>query len=297
MVMRIDFRRGLVVVVLTLFPFSAWAQNWLLETNAVTVGYGHEKNKFDDVFDGSKLLLSGQYVFDKEIVETSENDDCCWRMANRERLKWIVDGMFRVGGDGNGLEYTKIGVTPWALTRDPNSGSGRKLTTTRDQFELGHLRYVVDDALDVKSLAELSIVRVGRLGEYKWSDDSPYTVTLGGAASLGWAWVETNDPLYSTVSNPFAGVFVMASIESERMGRFYIDNRTVNGFSISNPSRGHPTARESRVAGGYTRKFSRGCLGIDIYVEKRSFYFDEGGVGDLYNANGTVGVLLTCNGF
>lgn len=81
-------------------------------------------------------------------------------MANRERLKWIVDGMFRIGGDGNGLEYVNIGVTPWALTRDPKSGSGRKLTTVRDQFEFGNLQYTVDDALDVDSYVELSIVRL-----------------------------------------------------------------------------------------------------------------------------------------
>lgn len=99
------------------------------------------------------------------------------------------------------------------------------------------------------------------------------------------------------MSNPFAGIFLTASIESERMGRFYIDNRFVNGFSLSNPSRGHPTAREARASAGYAKTFSSGCLGIDLNVEKRSFYIDEGGLPGLYNANGTVAVRLTCNGF
>lgn len=277
-----------------IFPVAVSAQNWTLESDTASIGYGNEKNKFDEGFDGAKLLLNGQFVFGKETVEATESDDCCFRLADRERLKWLVDAQLRVD---SGVEYINVGVTPWALTRDPNSGSGRNLVTTRDQFEFGRLRYVVDDALDVDSYAEFSFVRAGRLGEYKWSPDSPYTVKLGGLASVGWAWAETNDPAYSTVSNPFAGIFFTASIESERMGRFYIDNRFVNGFSISNPSRGHPSAREARVSGGYTRKLPFSCLGIDIYVEKRSFYIDEGALPDLYNANGTAGILITCDGF
>jgi hypothetical protein len=91
----------------------------MLESNAWGVGYGHEKNKFDDVFDGGQLLLSGQYVFGKEAVESTENDDCCRRMSNREHLKWIVGGLVRAGGDGNGVDYVNVGATPWALTRDP----------------------------------------------------------------------------------------------------------------------------------------------------------------------------------
>jgi hypothetical protein len=228
--------RCIVFLILYLFSVHAWAQNWMLESNAVSVGIGLEGNKFDDKFDGGKFLLAGQYVFKKEVVESSGNEDCCWQLSNRERLYGIVDGLLRVGGDGNGLEYVNLGVTPWAMTTEPKSGSGRRFSTTRDQIELGNLQYTVDDALDVKSYVELSFIRAGRMGEYRWSDESAYVLNWGGLASLGYSWAESGNPIYSRVTNPFAGIFFTVSLEHARVGRFYMNNRFVNGFSISNPS-------------------------------------------------------------
>jgi len=289
--------RCIVFLILYLFSVHAWAQNWMLESNAVSAGIGYEGNKFDDIYEGGKLQFEGQYVFNKEAVDESEDKDCCWKSSNRERLHWIVDSTLRGGGDGTGLEYFNLGVTPWAMTTDPKSGSGRKLSTTRDQIEVGNLQYTVDDALDLESYVELSLIRAGRMGEYRWSDESAFVVKWGGLASLGYAWAESGDPAYSKVTNPFAGIFFTLGLEHAKAGRIYMNNRFVNGFAISNPSRGHPSAREARVSFGYAKKSSDGCLGVDVFGEKRSFYFTQGDLSGRYTENWFVAIQLTCQGF
>jgi hypothetical protein len=81
--------------------------------------------------------------------------------------------------------------------------------------------------------------------------------------------------------------------EHEKWGGVYALGRFVNGFSLSNPSRGHPTAREALVRNGYYKRF-RNCLKFDLYWAKRSFYVDESGLPGLYTWVRTYAAELTC---
>ena len=77
----------------------------------------------------------------------------------------------------------------------------------------------------------------------------------------------------------------------DKWGTIYINNRFVNGLSFSNPSRGHPMVREAQVTFGYLKQLS-GNLWLDIVGEKKSFYFDEGGLPGLYRMSRSVAASI-----
>ncbi len=82
--------------------------------------------------------------------------------------------------------------------------------------------------------------------------------------------------------------------EHQRRGSIYVLARFVNGFSFSNPSRGHPTAREALVRIGYRKEFRNNLL-LDVYGAKKSFYFDEGDLPGLYTYSRTITAELRYN--
>jgi hypothetical protein len=93
------------------------------------------------------------------------------------------------------------------------------------------------------------------------------------------------------VSNPFAGLYFDLTWEHQRWGSIYVLGRFVNGFSFSNPSRGHPTVREGGVRSGYRKEFRNNLL-LDVYSAKRSFYFDEEDLPGLYTWTRTYAAEL-----
>jgi hypothetical protein len=93
------------------------------------------------------------------------------------------------------------------------------------------------------------------------------------------------------VSNPFVGINFNLAWEHDRFGSVYLESRFINGFSFSNPSRGHPTVREARVAFGYLKQLTENFW-LDIFGEKKSFYFDEGGLPGLYTMSRSVAADL-----
>jgi hypothetical protein len=293
----ISIKNGTLLITGLLLPTSpALAQNWHLGDNSVGVAIGDQVKTEDESFEGTKLILVGQYALKKASVESSDKKDCCPQASRREVFHGLVDAHLRIGLDDTGLEYTRLGFTPWATVSEPEHDSPKRLRTVREQLELAAIRLTVDDSLEVDHYLELALARAGRIGVYKWSGDSPFTMRGGALASVGWSWAESTDPLYSSVSNPFAGIFLTLSIEHEKLGGVYTTDRFVNGFSFSNPSRGHPTAREAQVRFGYLTNLSR-CLTLDIFAEKRSFYFNEGGLPNRYTKSGTFGVQVTCHDF
>ena len=211
-----------------------------------------------------------------------------------ENFYGILDAYLQMGLDGTGLEVARIGFTPLGITWKPGrEGTGNSIAR-RDIAELAAIRWIKDDPLEVDSYFEFTVGRAGRVGQFKWSKSSPYKITLGVQASAGWAWGKSADPTYASSSNPFAGIFIAAALEHEKFGRLYTDNRFVNGFSFSSPERGHPTVREAKVRFGYYKQFKR-CLSLDLFVEKRSFNFEEGGLPGRYTKSASVGGQLMCH--
>lgn len=280
----------LLLIPACIFSIRVNAETWDVRDNSVGVAFAYEdKTSNDALYEGAKLFVEGKYVYKSEAGETSERRRCCSMPSRPEFLYGLVDGQLRFGFDGTGLEYVALGFTPWATLYEPTIESTKRLRVTSDLVELGAVRYISDDPLEVDYYLELSLLRAGRAGIYQWNKNSPYTITGGVQASFGWAWAESGVPGYSTVSNPFAGIFFKLAFEHDDWGDFYMANRFVNGFSFSNPSRGHPTVREARVNFGYLKEITD-QLTLDIYLEKKSFYFDEGGLPELYRMSRAVAI-------
>lgn len=283
----------LLVSFVTSAPLAS-AETWDFRDQYLGVNIAHEEKMDNDSYEGTKIMLEGQYAIENVPEEISEKRKCCQMPSRPEHFYGLMDAHLRWGVEDTGLEYIRLGFTPWATLWEPDDDTSKKLRATRDQLELAAIRYIRDDPLEVDSYLELSALRAGRMGAYNWSQNSPFTITAGMQASTGWAWAKSDDPAYATVSNPFAGIYYDLAIEHNRWGRIYTSGRFVNGFSFSNPTRGHPTAREAKARFGFSSAFSN-CLTLDIFIEKRSFYFDEGDLPALYTMSGTAGAELACH--
>ena len=279
-----------LVLALLILP-QVSAETWDFNNHSVGVAGAYEFKTNDTIFEDSKIILDAQYIVESRTDDISEKLSCCSRPALPVNMQGLMDAKLNMGLDGTGLEFISINYTPWATRWESEDNSRDEFHIEWDLLELGAMRYVSDDALEVDSYFEFSILRVGRLLAYRWSEDSAYAINMGLQASLGYALARSVDRTYSNVSNPFAGVFFKLSIEHHKFGELYSINRFVNGFSISNPSRGHPTAREARVRVGYLYNINLN-LKLDVYGEKRSFYFDEGGLPALYTSSGIFGLQV-----
>ena len=278
---------------LILLPLAASAESWLYNNQFVSGGFGYEaKMPDEDKYEGGKLVVTGRYILSEEVQPVDEKRLCCDMPSKPLEYRGVLDAAVRLSAD-NGLEYIALGVTPWAKMWDPGVSSDKKWRARRDLLELGVARFVSDDALELDSYLELGLFRAGRVGEYRPSPESNWFINTGAQGSVGWAWAESADNAYSTVSNPYAGLYLDTAWTYGSFGSVYLQGRFVNGFSVSNPSRGHPTAREARVRSGYARFFGeQQDLKLDIYWQKRSFYFDEGGLPNLYTWVRTYGAEM-----
>lgn len=251
-----------------------------------------EDKASDPKFNGTKLFIDGRYFFNSKKGEVSERRKCCALPAKPEYYYGLLEGQLRFSFEGEGLEYVMLDFTPWAALYEPTIENPNNLRATADGIKLGAVRFVSDDPLEVDYYLELSLFRAGRNGIYQWNRESPQAITGGVMLLTGWSWAETRVQGYSEVSNPFVGILFNLAWEHDRWGSVYMDNRFVNGFSFSNPSRGHPMVREARVAIGYLKQMSDN-LWLDIYGEKKSFYFDEGGLPGLYRMSRAVAADLS----
>jgi hypothetical protein len=282
---------GLLNIGLLLSSMPASAESWDFSDRSLALSVADEGRTAEE-FHGTKITLEGRFFVKSVAEETSEKRRCCVQPSRPEHFYGLIDASLRWGIDGTGLEYVRVGGTPWATRWEPEIDNGRRLRTTEDLLEFLAVRYIADDPLGVDGYLEISLARVGRAGVYRWSRTSPFTVVLGAQASAGFAWADSQDPQFSRVDNPFAGLFLSIGMRHDRIGEFYSHYRFVNGFSFSNPSRGHPTVREALTRLGLLKEFKNG-LAFDLYFEKRSFYFDEGGLPALYTEAESVGARLT----
>jgi hypothetical protein len=286
--------KHLLRILLLLLPLTAVAEQWLFDDQYILGGLGYEDKMPDpDKYKGTKLILEGRYIVSSEEQPVDAKRLCCEVPAKPSVYLGVLQGMLRMSSD-NKLEYVGLGIVPWAKMWDPGQESDKKWQARRDLLEFGISRFVSDEALELDSYAEVGLFRAGRVGEFKPSPNSNWQIDLGAQASLGWAWAESEVEEYSQVSNPFAGIYLDAAWAHKRFGSIYFVGRFVNGFSFSNPSRGSPTAREAKVRNGYTKLLgAKENYELDVYWEKRSFYFDEGGLPGLYSWVRTYGAELT----
>lgn len=284
----------LFVVAVTMLPLAAVGAKWDLRDNQLGGGLVSFDKTRDPDFEGAKIIAEGQYVLKRKAGEVSETRACCSIPSRPENFYGVMDAFLQVGLEGTGLEVAELGFTPWGIVWEPGREAEGKNVARRDIAELAALRWVKNDPLEVDSYLEFTIARAGRVGTVQWSESSPFMIRIGVQASAGWAWAESADPVYSTVSNPFAGIFIALALEHQKLGKLYTDNRFVNGFSFSSPERGHPTVREATVRFGYYKQF-RSCLSLDLFVEKRSFNFEEGGLDGRYTKSGALGGQVMCH--
>jgi len=275
-----------------LFASPVKAEIWDIREKSLGAALAYENKTTDTKYEGTKLFLDGRYFFKNTPGETSDRRKCCALPSRPEHYYGVVDAQLRFGFEGTSLERVMLDVTPWAILWYPSIESSKNLRATNDLIKLGAIRYISDDPLEVDSYLELSLFRAGRNGIYQWNKASSAAITGGVQLLTGWSWAETKIAGYSTVSNPFVGIVFNLAWEHDRWGSIYMDNRFVNGFSFSNPSRGHPMVREARVAFGYLKELTD-SITLDIIFEKKSFYFDEGGLPGLYTMSRSVAADFT----
>jgi hypothetical protein len=75
------------------------------------------------------------------------------------------------------------------------------------------------------------------------------------------------------------GVWNVFIFGHERWGQFYIDYRTVTGYTLGEPK--STTSREGNARFGIRRDFGDN-LALDFFGEKRSFHYAAFDIPDLY---------------
>lgn len=287
-------RFNLVIAVLFWFVSgSVHAELWDIAEKSLGAAIAYENKTTDPKYEGAKLFLDGRYFFKSEVGEFSEKRACCSLPSQPEYFYGVLDAQLRFGlEEGTGLEYVMLDFAPMAAIYEPSIESEKDLRATGDMLKLGALRFISDDPLEVDYYLELSLFRAGRNGIYQWDRMSAHAFTGGVQLWTGWSWAETRVSGYSEVSNPFVGINFNLAWEHDRWGSVYMENRFMNGFSFSNPSRGHPMVREARVAFGYLKDLTDNIV-LDVIFEKKSFYFEEGGLPGLYTMSRSVSADLS----
>jgi hypothetical protein len=263
---------------------SAMADNWDLGQDALVLGIADVDWTISPTFHGTKLLLGGRYIFERESATAFEQPDA-------EILRYRIDlDQFQVGDSQTDLEYAVLGFTYWTYQHKHKAETSGRFNNERTQLELLQLKASFDDSLGVDYYYELNAGRVGRFWTYKRSDSSPFRFTLGLNGSLGWAWASSKDPRYANVSNPTVGLWNVFIIEHERWGQFYVDARVVSGFTFGEPK--STTAREANARFGIRRDFANN-LALDFFGEKRSFHYAAFDIPDSYNKARRIALELT----
>jgi len=277
--------KNIAIIIIGVFAaFSVNADNWDLGQNSVSAGIADVDWTVSPTFHGTKLLLGGRYVFAREPATAYKQPDA-------EILKYRIDlADFQYGDSSTDLEYVVAGFTYWSYQKKNDFKSAGRFNTMRDQVEIGQLNAGFDDNLGVDYYYELNAGKIGRFWAYKWSDSSPFKITLGLNGSLGWAWASSRDPRYADVSNPTMGMWNVFIFEHERWGQFYIDSRVVSGYTFGEPK--STTSREANARFGIRKDFANN-LALDIFGEKRSFHYAAFDIPDLYTKARRIALELT----
>lgn len=260
------------------------ADNWDLGQNSLTIGIGDIDWTISDKFHGTKLLLGGRYVLQREAATAYEQPDA-------DILKYRFDlAQFQVGDSDTDLEYAVLGFTYWTYQDKKDQIKPRRFNTNRTQLELLQFNASFDDSLGVDYYYELNAGRIGRFWTYTRSANSAFRFTFGLSGSLGWAWANSKDPRYADVSNPTMGLWNVFIFEHVRWGQFYVDSRVISGYTFGEPK--STTSREANARFGIRRDFGEN-LALDFFGEKRSFHYAAFDIPDLYTKARRIALELT----
>ena len=263
---------------------TALADNWDLARNSLRLGVADADWTVVEQYQGVKLLLDAHLVFQRDNHLSNH-------VTEEQHMKYLFDAHLQFGHYKNALDYAMIGYTYRGYQRKRELESSRKFQNVRDQMELGRFVFGYDDTLNIDYYAEIAAGRIGQFWAYRHSDNSPFKLTLGINASLGWAWTESVDRRYAPVSNPVMGIWTILALDHERFGQLYFDRFTNNGFNIGDPAQ--TNSRQARIRFGYRKEVSR-CMALDIFMEKRSMLYAAFDMPDLYDKTQRVGIDLVC---
>ena len=259
---------------------------WDISENSFALGLADQSWTVDKpVYEGSKFLADGHYVIGRSSRETETPG------IGREDLKGVLDADLQWGFDESEFEVAKLTITPWATEWEHNRETQRRFRVALDQLEWGVVQAGYDDPLGLDKYTEITAVRAGRTWSYKRTDASAFSFYLGAKASVGWAWAESIDPRYEA-SNPFSGIGMTLGMEHEKLGLLYTDDRIVTGYTLGSPT-GETTSREARIRFGYMKKIYK-CMTIDVFLDKRSFDFQDSDLPDQYTKAKRFGAEISC---
>lgn len=263
---------------------------WNLNENYITASVADiDWTANEDLYAGTKLGLSGQYSFFRGKAKTEVPDCNCPQPPVPHRLMGTV-GFDLLWGDED-LEYSNLSVAGLTYQRNWFLENGR-FDPIRDTLEWGVLTVGHNDHLGIDSYTELTVARAGRTWGWRRSD-SGWMLTAGVGLSGGWAWAESVNPLYDDVSNPFAGSWVSLGMAHHRWGKIHIEQRVIQGFTLSNPSEGDSTSREALFRAAYAVDLPA-CFSGEIAIEKGSFAFSNFNLSDLYEKSRRVNLAVGC---
>jgi hypothetical protein len=274
----------LLLIATLVLGTAARADNWDLSQNYALIGIGDVDWTISEKFHGTKLLLGGRYSFVREPATKYDQPDA-------DILKYRIDlSQFQVGDSDTDLEYAVLGFTYWTYQHKNDDMKAGRFSTERTQLELLQVNAGFDDSLGLDYYYELNAGRIGRFWTYRHSEGSPFTITLGLSGSLGWAWANSVDPRYADVSNPTMGIWNVFIFGHDRWGQFYIDYRTVSGYTLGEPK--STTSREGNARFGIRRDFGDN-LALDFFGEKRSFHYGAFDIPDLYTKARRIALEVT----
>jgi hypothetical protein len=254
-----------------------------LGLSSLSIGISDVELTVSEEFEGTKGRFGLQHAF------VRETDSSAGAQTREENLKYLVDAQLEVGDSDSDLQYAAFAFT-YSADQDTRAlKKDGKVRPVRDQFELGKLIASFDDTLGLDYYYELRAVQVGRHWAYRPSTDSPLTFTVALRGSLGWAWAESEDDQYDSMSNMTMGFLPAFTAEHRRLGRLYADYRIVNGFDIGNPTGTY--SRLGYVRLGYRLALSR-RYALDVFFAKRSFNVSDSEQADLYTKTRLLGIEL-----
>jgi hypothetical protein len=120
---------------------------------------------------------------------------------------------------------------------------------------------------------------------------APVAILVVSTASAGDLW--DIDETCQDVANPIIGSWWRGTAGRQSWGRIYIEHRIVSGFTFSSPARGGSVSREATARFGYVRSM-KGCLDLELFMEKRSFNFADSVLPHLYTKSKRTGVAISC---
>ena len=268
------------------------ADPWNVAEDYLGIAVADAKWTIDEDFPGTKLILDGRYTFGRSTGPEPDATCNCKGRTAPEKLVGTLDAHLQWGEGETSLEYARLSIAGVSYQWDYEPGAA-SFGRLRDTLEWGVVQGGKDDPLGVRRYAELTVIR-GSRAWYRRFSRLPLYATVGMEMSGGYSWADSVDETYQEVSNLIVGSAFRASVASETWGDLYVQQRVVNGFTLSSPARGGAVSREARFRFGYTRRMSN-CLVMDLFVEKRSFNFSDPQLPDLYTKSRRIGAELGCS--